>query len=108
MSTQNGYNPGLAGVLAAETRLSHVDGLKGELIIAGYPLATLAANATFEETIFLLWHGRLPTQIELNDLTNDLAALRPLPRATLNLLREAAKAELRQWTRFGWRPPRLI
>jgi citrate synthase len=66
--------------------------LKGELIIAGFPLARLAANATFEETVFLLWHGRLPTQTELNDLKDELAGLRPLPAATLNLLRAAASA----------------
>ncbi|MBK8906264.1 MAG: citrate synthase/methylcitrate synthase [Anaerolineaceae bacterium] len=92
MSTNNGYDPGLAGVLAAETHLSHVDGLKGELIIAGFPLARLAANATFEETVFLLWHGRLPTQTELDDLKQELAGLRPLPEATLNLLHSAAQA----------------
>jgi citrate synthase len=92
MSINNGYDPGLAGVLAAETYLSHVDGLKGELIIAGFPLAKLAANATFEETVFLLWNGRLPNQSELTSLKNELAALRPLPPATLNLLHEAAKA----------------
>ena len=92
MSTNNGYAPGLEGIVAAETELSHVDGLKGELIIAGFPLARLATNATFEETVFLLWHGRLPNQQELADLKNELAALRPLPPATLNLLREAANA----------------
>lgn len=91
MSTNNGYDPGLAGVLAAETRLSHVDGLKGELIIAGFPLAKLAANASFEETVHLLWHGRLPNQAELISLKNDLATLRPLSPATLRLLQEAAK-----------------
>ena len=92
MSTNNGYAPGLEGIVAAETELSHVDGLKGELIIAGFPLARLAANATFEETVFLLWHGRLPNQQELAALKNELAELRPLPPATLNLLREAANA----------------
>ncbi|MBK7894818.1 MAG: citrate synthase/methylcitrate synthase [Anaerolineaceae bacterium] len=92
MSPNNGYAPGLEGVVAAETELSHVDGLKGELIIAGFPLARLAANATFEETVFLLWNGRLPTQPELANLKQALAALRPLPPATLNLLREAAEA----------------
>ncbi|MEZ4592082.1 MAG: citrate synthase/methylcitrate synthase [Chloroflexota bacterium] len=92
MSTNNGYAPGLEGVVAAETELSHVDGLKGELIIAGFPLARLAANATFEEAAFLLWNGRLPTQPELATLKQELADLRPLPLATLNLLRAAALA----------------
>lgn len=93
MSTNNGYAPGLEGIVAAETKLSHVDGLKGELIIARFPLARLAANATFEETLFLLWNGRLPTQPELDTLKQELAELRPLPQATLNLLHEAAKAQ---------------
>jgi citrate synthase len=93
MSIQNGYAPGLEGIIAAETELSHVDGLKGELIIAGFPLAELAAKATFEETVFLLWNGRLPTQTELTTLKEKLAALRPLPKATLNLLKSAAAAK---------------
>lgn len=93
MSTQNGFVPGLEGIIAAETHLSHVDGLKGELIIAGFPLAKLAAKATFEETVYLLWNGRLPNQTELTALKNKLAALRPLPKATINLLRAAAAAQ---------------
>ncbi len=48
-------NPGLEGVLAAKTSLSMVDGERGELIIAGYPVEELAPHATFEETVRLLW-----------------------------------------------------
>jgi citrate synthase len=48
--------PGLEGVVAATTRLSHVDGDRGELVIAGYPVGELAEHATFEETTWLLWH----------------------------------------------------
>jgi len=51
---------GLEGIIAASTRLSHVDGERGELIIAGYPVGELAEHATFEETTWLLWHGDLP------------------------------------------------
>ena len=46
---------GLEGVVAAETKLSMVDGEKGELIIAGYPVEELAPHATFEQTVELLW-----------------------------------------------------
>ena len=63
-ATTNGaidFKPGLEGVLAAETRLSHVDGQKGELIIGGFPLEELAGDASFEEVVFLLWHSDLPT-----------------------------------------------
>jgi citrate synthase len=47
-------NTGLEGVVAAETALSMVDGERGELIIAGYPIEELAPNATFEEVVSLL------------------------------------------------------
>ena len=85
-------NTGLEGVVAASTRLSHVDGERGELIIAGFPLAELAANATFEETTWLLWHDELPTPAQLTRFRAELAAQRRLPHATLTLLRACASA----------------
>ena len=88
----NGYIPGLAGVIAAQTRLSHVDGQLGELIISGYPVAELAQQAFFEEVIYLLWYDRLPNQDELVTFTSELTAQRSLPQATLALL-EAIAAE---------------
>ena len=74
MHTQYGrgmgnVNSGLEGVVAATTRLSHVDGERGELIIAGYPIAELAPRASFEETTWLLWHGELPSAAELISLS---------------------------------------
>ena len=53
-------NSGLEDVVAATTRLSDVDGERGELVIAGYPVGELAAHASFEETTWLLWHSALP------------------------------------------------
>ena len=85
---------GLEGVVAATTRLSHVDGEAGELVIAGFPVGELAANATFEETTWLLWHGELPTPEELNAFRAELARSRALPAATLALLRECARARV--------------
>ena len=81
---------GLDGVVAAATRLSHVDGEAGELIIAGYPVGELAAHATFEETTWLLWHGDLPSSRELQSFRAELAAQRTLPAATVAILRECA------------------
>ncbi|HKT08398.1 MAG TPA: citrate synthase/methylcitrate synthase [Gemmatimonadaceae bacterium] len=86
--------PGLEGVVAATTRLSHVDGEAGELTIAGFPVGELAANATFEETTWLLWHGELPGDAELDAFRTDLAAHRELPPATLALLRACARARV--------------
>ena len=81
---------GLDGVVAAATALSSVDGQAGELIIGGYPLEEFAGRASFEETIHLLWYGRLPTVAQLRALTAVLAANRQLPDATVALLRAAA------------------
>lgn len=82
---------GLEGVVAASTRLSLVDGSKGRLILAGYPVEEIAPQVKFEEMAHLLWHGRLPSPQELRQLTLDLASRRHLPSATSALLREAAK-----------------
>ena len=87
-------NSGLEGVVAASTSLSHVDGERGELVIAGFPIGELAAHATFEETTWLLWHGDLPSARELDIFRAELAAERALPAATLALLRECARGEV--------------
>ena len=85
-------NTGLQGVVAAATRLSHVDGERGELIIGGFEVSELAAHATFEETTWLLWRGELPTAAELEAFRAELSARRALPAAAMALLRECARA----------------
>ena len=81
---------GLDGVVAAETRLSAVDGEAGELTIAGFPVEEMAGLATFEEVVYLLWHDALPDPKQLATFREELAARRALPSATLVLLRAAA------------------
>jgi citrate synthase len=81
---------GLEGVVAATTRLSHVDGEAGQLILAGYAVEDLAPNATFEEVAYLFLHGRLPEPSERAAFARDLAARRALPRVALEVLRETA------------------
>ncbi|HMQ35104.1 MAG TPA: citrate synthase/methylcitrate synthase, partial [Chloroflexaceae bacterium] len=90
MGAQTQLQPGLEGVVAAETRLSHVDGEGGRLTIAGFPVETLAARAGFEEVVHLLWHDRLPDADELGAFQTSLAEARAIPSATLELLRAAA------------------
>lgn len=86
----NGYHPGLEGIVAAETRLSHVDGKAGVLRIAGFAVEDLAAHATFEEVVALLWHDRLLAPDELAAFTAELAGYRALPPAAIAVLRAAA------------------
>ena len=85
------YSPGLKDVVAAETRLSHVDGEAGELVISGYPLEEVAERATYEEMVHLQWRGRLPDAAALERFAGELAACRPLSGAILDSLGSVAK-----------------
>ena len=85
---------GLEDVVAVRTRLSGVDGSAGKLVIGGFPVEELAGNASFEETVYLLWNGELPDAGELAAFRKALAARRPLPGAMLDLLRSAASERL--------------
>lgn len=91
---QNEFKPGLEGVVAAETRLSHVDGQKGELMIGGFRLEEFAGEATFEETVYLLWHGERPNAETLAGFCQQLVGLRTLPAAVVALLTAAAQQRL--------------
>ena len=83
---------GLEGVVATESRLCYIDGDAGLLSYQGFRIETLAENATFEETVFLLWNGRLPKQNELDQLKTALVAHRALPAAVENFLKSVPKA----------------
>jgi len=70
---------GLEGVIAAETRVGHVDGANGKLYYAGYDINDLAGRCCFEECVFLLWNDRLPTRKELADFRAELIPEMTLP-----------------------------
>ncbi len=78
---------GLEGVVVADTRLSRVQGDIGRLIYGGYDIADLAENASFEEVIYLLWHGKLPTVAELESLRRAIIAEMPLPAQVIETMR---------------------
>lgn len=87
-------NSGLEGVVAARTALSRVDGERGELIIGGFRVEELATRATFEETAWLLWNGRLPTARELDSFRMALAAERVLDPAVVDVLRACSRKRI--------------
>ncbi|MDX2017807.1 MAG: citrate/2-methylcitrate synthase, partial [Planctomycetota bacterium] len=73
------YSKGLEGVIAAETKMSFIDGEQGVLEYVGIPIGELASNSTFEETVFLLWNLRLPRKDELARFTGELRKRYELP-----------------------------
>jgi len=83
---------GLEDVVAASTRLSHVDGEAGRLTIAGYAVEDLAPYGRFEDVAYLLLHGDLPDDAARDRFAGDLAERRGLPRAVLAILHEVAAA----------------
>jgi citrate synthase len=88
--SDTGLNRGLEDVPVAETRLSRIDGENGTLTIGGFPVAELAANATYEESVFLLLYDRLPTAAEREAFRADLAARRDIDDEVRAVLRRAA------------------
>ena len=82
---------GLEGVVAAQTRISDVDGRRGRLFYAGYDIADLAAHATFEEAIYLLHHLELPTAAQLSETVADLRAESTLDPLLVELIASLAE-----------------
>src|ERR1700709_1696641 len=82
---------GLEGVVAANSRLSDVQGEAGRLIYCGYDIDELAGNVTFEEVIYLLHHAHLPNRRELHDLKERLAEARELPAGVIQIIKTLPK-----------------
>ena len=82
---------GLEGVVAAQTRISDVDGQQGRLWYAGYDIADLAAHASFEETIHLLHHLELPTAAQLSETVAMLQAESTLDPLLVDLVGSLAE-----------------
>jgi len=78
---------GLDDVYVKETSICFIDGYRGRLLYRGYDIRDLAAHSSFEEIVFLLLHGHLPDQAELEKTKADLAASRTLAPSVLKLLR---------------------
>ena len=78
---------GLRGVVAGRSALSSVDGEVGRLTYRGIDIADLvAAETTFEEVAYLLWHDELPSRSQLDALTNELNESRDLPGPVMDML----------------------
>lgn len=82
---------GLEGIIAAESEICYIDGNAGILSYRGFDIHTLAENATFEEVIYLLWHGRLPNRAELDELKSTLVQYRPIPSEVVGFLRSVGQ-----------------
>jgi citrate synthase len=90
-ATPVGWKKGLEDVIATDTKISFIDGEKGVLEYVGIAIDDLARNSTFEETTFLLWNGRLPSQAELDAFSADLRSRYELPAGLIESIKRVPK-----------------
>ncbi|HKS41103.1 MAG TPA: citrate synthase [Blastocatellia bacterium] len=90
-SDANAAKAGLEGIVAGESTLSDVNGQEGRLIYAGYDIHDLAEHSTFEEVIYLLWNGLLPTRPQLDELKQQLSSESGLPTEIQQFIRSIPK-----------------
>ncbi|HNI69068.1 MAG TPA: citrate synthase [Nitrospira sp.] len=81
------FMPGLAGVPAAKSAISDVDGTRGLLEYRGIRVEELCQHSSFLETSYLLLFGRLPNATELTQWVNDVTHHRRIKFRIVDLLK---------------------
>ena len=77
---------GLKDVYLDTTESSFIDGQEGKLLYRGYNIHDLAEKSTFEEVIYLLLHGSLPSKEQLAEFDAHLRANRRIPDEVIQVL----------------------
>ncbi len=77
---------GLREVYIDRTTSSYIDGKAGKLYYRGYSIDDLAENCGFEEIIYLVMIGELPTSGQLAEFVTELKASMELPEAILDII----------------------
>jgi len=78
---------GLREVYIDRTTSSYIDGKAGKLYYRGFSIDDLAENCTFEEIIYLVMIGELPTTGELSEFVSDLKSSMELPEPIIDIIR---------------------
>jgi citrate synthase len=66
------YDPGFMSTASCDSKITYIDGEKGELYYRGYPIEQLAEHSTYLEVCFLLLYSKLPTSQELASLEKSI------------------------------------
>ena len=86
MTTTIAMKEGLEKVVVTSSKICFIDGQKGIIRYRGIDIGELARYSTYEETVYLLWFGKLPTQTELDAFKAKLATERELDEAIWDTL----------------------
>lgn len=79
---------GLEGVAVAETKITFIDGIKGQLAYRGHRVEELVKKCSFEDIVFLLWNAHLPNAHEAQEFKQRLAAHRLIPDYLKDILKK--------------------
>lgn len=82
---------GLEGIVVADITTSFIDGTIGKLVYSGYSIEDLAANATFEEVLYLLFNVRLPNKAEFEQLRATIAENATIPQPVIDMMQSLPK-----------------
>jgi citrate synthase len=63
------FDPGFLSTASCDSKITYIDGDKGELLYRGYPIEQIAQNCDYLETCYLLLKGELPTRSDLKDFS---------------------------------------
>lgn len=66
------FDPGFTSTASCESKITYIDGGKGELQYRGYPIEQLADKSDYMEVCYLLLYGELPTKAEKDKFVNDI------------------------------------
>jgi citrate synthase len=66
------YDPAFLNTASCRSAITYIDGDKGILEYRGYPIEQLAESSTYLEVAYLLIHGELPTQPQLDEWTHEI------------------------------------
>ena len=64
------FDPGFLSTAACESKITYIDGDKGELLYRGYPIEQIAVNCDYLETCYLLLNGDMPNPAQKKDFEN--------------------------------------
>ena len=92
MTTDTTIYRGLKGVVIDKTNSSFIDGVEGRLMYRGYNIHDLAEKSNFEETVYLILNGNLPTKSQLKEFDNQLRANRDIPNEIIDIIRVTQKS----------------
>ncbi len=78
---------GLEDVVVSTSEICFIDGDRGRLLYRGFDIDDLVEHSSFEEVVYLLWHGSLPTRKDLETHVKALRANRRLPAKLIAMLK---------------------